>query len=138
MWDTPPHTKLEVCLVWEGSTPRFRSRSHVDTVWLRARGASDHSEREQDYYDQQNEADAAAAVVADSRAHPIAAVSEHQQQHNENDEKHDFVSPLGMAGGVLREAVGQQDSEAAEKVVLDRLYCDVELFARTGDLILPP
>src|SRR5271170_2081590 len=56
------------------------------------RGASNDFDQDQDNHDPQNEADAATAVIADSRPHPIAAESERQQKHNKNDEKHEVVS----------------------------------------------
>jgi len=52
----------------------------------------DDFEQQQDENDKQDEADAAAAVVAKPRAHTIAAKTEHQDQDQQKDEH--CLSPL--------------------------------------------
>jgi hypothetical protein len=54
----------------------------------------DDLEQEQDEYDGEDEAEASAAVVAESRAHAITTKAEHKNQDDQKD-KHYSGSPCG-------------------------------------------
>jgi hypothetical protein len=81
-----------------------------EPVWFLPPGLSDHPQQQKDQDNEQNEAEAASAVVADPRSHTVAAKAEEQDQNDEQNNHDASRITEGVRCRILLRGMGKDRS----------------------------